>query len=264
MPVNKRTVTTPDEFDADAFSQAAIALHVSSSGEYAGQSPHAHRKGQLILSLRGAVSCEVEDALWLVPPGHAVWVPGEIPHSCRVTKNAETCFLFIEPGAAAMPETCCALAISPLVRELVLFLAEQEHVYSPDSKTARLAAVLLEHIPDVPVRALHLPVSDHPKIRAMAETLFKYPDDRKTLKEWAVHLAISERSLARLIKNATGLSFGRWRQQLHLMIALSHLAEGQPVQRVAGTLGYDSVSAFITMFRKALGKSPTQYFSSLN
>jgi AraC-like DNA-binding protein len=67
-----------------------------------------------------------------------------------------------------------------------------------------------------------------------------------------------------LIKNATGISFGRWRQQLHLMIALSHLAEGQSVQHVAGALGYDSVSAFITMFRKALGKSPTQYFSSLN
>ncbi|TPD93583.1 AraC family transcriptional regulator [Pantoea vagans] len=264
MPVNKKPVTSPDEFNADAFCQAALALHVSSSGEYAGQSPHAHRKGQLILSLRGAVSCEVEDALWLVPPGHAVWVPGEIPHSCRVTKNAETCFLFIEPGGAAMPETCCTLAISPLVRELVLFLAEQEHAYLPDSKTARLAAVLLEHIPDVPVKALHLPVSCHPKIRTMAERLFKDPDDRRTLKEWAAGLATSERSLARLIKTATGLSFGRWRQQLHLMIALSHLAEGLSVQRVAGMLGYDSVSAFITMFRKALGKSPTQYFSSLN
>ncbi len=264
MPVNKKTVTSPEDFNADAFSQAAIALHVSSSGEYAGQSPHTHRKGQLILSLRGAVSCEVEDALWLVPPGHAVWVPGEIPHSCRITKNADTCFLFIEPGAAVMPEICCTLAITPLVRELVLYLAEQGQVYSPDSKTARLAAVLLEHIPDVPVKALHLPVSDHPKIRKMAEALFNEPDDRRTLKQWAAHLAISERSLARRIKEATGMSFGRWRQQLHLMIALSHLAEGQSVQRVAGMLGYDSVSAFITMFRKALGKSPTQYFSSLN
>lgn len=264
MPVNKKPVTSPEEFDADAFTQPAIALHVSSSGEYAGQSPHAHRKGQLILSLRGAVSCKVQDALWLVPPGHAVWVPGEIPHSCRVTKNAETCFLFIEPGAAAMPEACCTLAITSLVRELVLFLAEQEHAYSPDSKNARLAAVLLEHIPDVPVKALHLPVSDHPKIRNMAEALFNEPDDRRTLKQWAAHLVTSERSLARLIKEATGMSFGRWRQQLHLMIALSHLAEGQSVQRVAGTLGYDSVSAFITMFRKALGKSPTQYFVSLN
>jgi len=264
MPVNKKPVTSPDEFNADAFSQAAIALHVSSSGEYAGQSPHAHRKGQLIISLRGAVSCEVKDALWLVPPGHAVWVPGETPHSCRVTKNADTCFLFIEPGAAAMPEICCTLAIASLVRELVLYLAEQGLAYSPDSKTARLAAVLLEQISDKPVEALHLPVSDHPKIRNMAEALFNDPDDRRTLKQWAAHLVTSERSLARLIKEATGMSFGHWRQQLHLMIALSHLAEGQSVQRVAGTLGYDSVSAFITMFRKALGKSPTQYFSSLD
>lgn len=62
-----------------------------------------------------------------------------------------------------MPEICCTIAVTPLVRELVLYLAEQEHTYSPDSKTARLAAVLLEHIPDVPVEALHLPVSDHPK-----------------------------------------------------------------------------------------------------
>ncbi|TPG60782.1 AraC family transcriptional regulator [Ewingella americana] len=98
----------------------------------------------------------------------------------------------------------------------------------------------------------------------MADALFKNPGDRRTLKQWALRLAISERSLARLVKNATGMSFGRWRQQLHLMIALNHLAEGKSVQSVAGTLGYDSVSAFITMFRKALGKSPTHYFSSLN
>lgn len=95
-----------------------------------------------------------------------------------------------------MPEICCTIAVTPLVRELVLYFAEQEHTYSPDSKTARLAAVLLEHIPDVPVEALHLPVSDHPKIRIMAEALFNEPDDRRTLKQWAAHLAISERSLA--------------------------------------------------------------------
>ena len=182
MPNNRKLVSSPEEFDADAFSQAALALHVSSTGEYDGMSPHAHRKGQLILSLHGAVSCEVQDALWMVPPGHAVWVPGEIPHSCRVTKNADTCFLFIEPGAAAMPENCCTLAVTSLVRELILFLAEQEHAYSPDSKTARLAAVLLEYIPDAPVEALHLPVSRHPKIRQMADALFKNPGDRRDRK----------------------------------------------------------------------------------
>ncbi|EKK4081623.1 AraC family transcriptional regulator [Cronobacter dublinensis] len=264
MPGHKKVVSSPDDFDADIFSQPAIALQAVPTQEYSGITPHAHRKGQLILSLHGAVSCEVKDALWLVPPRHAVWIPGNTPHRCRVTQNARTCFLFIEPGAAVMPETCCTVAITPLVRELILYLAEQDPSYSPDGKTSRLATVLLEQIPGTPVKALHLPVSDHPKISHMAEALFADPGDRTTLQQWAVRLATSERSLARVVQSATGMSFGRWRQQLHLMIALNHLAEGKSVQNVAGTLGYDSVSAFITMFRKALGKSPTHYFASLN
>ncbi|WP_204355578.1 MULTISPECIES: AraC family transcriptional regulator [Marinomonas] len=225
--------------------------------------PHHHRKGQLILSLHGAVSCEVQDALWLVPPQHAVWIPSGTPHSCRITQNASTCFLFIEPSAAVMPDACCTLAITPLVRELILHLAEQEPTYPSEGKTARLVAVLLEQLSDAPLKELHLPISDHPKIRHIADALFADPSDRNTLRQWAARLATSERSLARLVENATGLSFGRWRQQLHLMVALSQLAEGKSVQSVAGTLGYDSVNAFITMFKKALGKSPTQYFSSL-
>lgn len=264
MPYHKKVVSSPDEFDADSFPQPAIALQAVQAQEYSGITPHSHRKGQLILSLYGAVSCEVQNALWLVPPRHAVWIPGNMLHRCQVTQNARSCFLFVEPSAAVMPEICCTVAITPLVRELILYLAAEAPCYSPESKTSRLAAVLLEQIPGSPVEALHLPISDHPKIRHMAEALFADPGDRTTLKQWAARLATSERSLARLMQGTTGMSFGRWRQQLHLMIALNHLAEGQSVQRVSGTLGYDSVSAFITMFKKAFGKSPTQYFASLN
>jgi AraC-like DNA-binding protein len=263
MPDFKKTVSSPEDFDSDEFMQAAVALQIEPDLKHSGVRPHHHRKGQLILSLHGAVSCEVQDALWLVPPQHAVWIPSGTPHSCRITQNASTCFLFIEPSAAVMPDTCCTLAITPLVRELVLHLAEQDPAYPSEGKIARLVAVLLEQLSDAPLKELHLPISDHPKIRHIADALFADPSDRTTLRQWAARLATSERSLARLVENATGLSFGRWRQQLHLMIALSQLAEGKSVQSVAGNLGYDSVNAFITMFKKALGKSPTQYFSSL-
>ncbi|WP_425611679.1 helix-turn-helix domain-containing protein [Xanthomonas citri] len=74
---------------------------------------------------------------------------------------------------------------------------------------------------------------------------------------------MSDRSLARLVQRETGLSFGRWRQQWHLIVALRQLTEGAAVQQVAGNLGYDSVTAFITMFKKMLGKPPAQYFASL-
>jgi len=59
----------------------------------------------------------------------------------------------------------------------------------------------------------------------------------------------------------TGLTFGKWRQQLHLIIALQELASGVSVQNVAAKLGYESVNAFITMFSKAMGSTPAHYFA---
>ncbi|BBC74012.1 hypothetical protein AEB_P3144 [Altererythrobacter sp. B11] len=75
-------------------------------------------------------------------------------------------------------------------------------------------------------------------------------------------VAMSERSLARLMVRETGLTFGRWRQQLHLVVALRELAGGSPVQTVSSSLGYESVNAFITMFKKATGSTPARYFGS--
>ncbi len=59
----------------------------------------------------------------------------------------------------------------------------------------------------------------------------------------------------------TGMSFGRWRQQLHLLIALQRLDQGASVQTVALDLGYEGASAFVTMFRKAMGKPPARYLA---
>lgn len=60
------------------------------------------------------------------------------------------------------------------------------------------------------------------------------------------------------------MTFGRWRQQLQLIIALRSLAAGATVQKVSGDLGYESVSAFITMFKKALGTSPAKYLKNFD
>lgn len=43
------------------------------------------------------------------------------------------------------------------------------------------------------------------------------------------------------------------------MLAVQWLRQGASVQRVADDLGYESVTGFILMFRKVLGKPPAQY-----
>lgn len=42
-------------------------------------------------------------------------------------------------------------------------------------------------------------------------------------------------------------------------MAIQQLTEGASVEKTAWDLGYESVTAFITMFKKAVGTSPGRY-----
>jgi len=87
------------------------------------------------------------------------------------------------------------------------------------------------------------------------------PTDRASLDLWADKANVSKRSLGRLMNQETGMSFGRWRQQLSVVLAVQWLADGTPMQRVAADLGYESVPSFVTMFRKVLGTAPARYMA---
>lgn len=252
-----------DGYEPDSQYAAAEAFRVQVVEDEQFIPEHQHRKGQLILALHGAITCEVENAMWMVPPHYAVWIPGKLPHSNRATPGARLCFLFIEPGVAAMPEHCCTLKISPLVRELILTMAERNPGQYEDPALQRLIQVLFDELPQQPQQQLQLPVSAHPKIRMMVERMAAEPAVWQTLGQWASHFAMSERNLARLVVKETGLSFRRWRHQLQLILALQGLIRGQTVQQAAHALGYDSTTAFITMFRKGLGQTPGRYLNGL-
>ena len=89
------------------------------------------------------------------------------------------------------------------------------------------------------------------------------PSAPGTVESWARHVGLSERTLARLLTQETGMSFGRWRQQARLLRALELLASGDKIIDIALTLGYESPSAFTTMFRKQFGQTPSQFFETV-
>lgn len=123
----------------------------------------------------------------------------------------------------------------------------------------RLIQVLLTELSRMPVTGVRLPVSSDARLQSVAESIIGASTVRKGLSDWARYIGMSRRSLARLVVKETGLSFGRWRQQLLLVIAIQKLSDGVSVQQTAWDLGYESVTAFITMFKKALGTSPGKY-----
>ena len=52
------------------------------------------------------------------------------------------------------------------------------------------------------------------------------------------------------------MTFPRWRTQLRLHLALRLLAEGLPVTTVGHRCGWSTTSAFVDVFRRALGHTP--------
>ncbi|VEA71648.1 AraC-like ligand binding domain [Serratia rubidaea] len=99
--------------------------------------PHRHHKAQLIYTARGMLRCEVENGLWLVPPQCALWMPGNVLHSARGTGATECYALFVDAAAAGdLPDSCCTLTISPLLRELLLAASRFTPLYDQQGPKA--------------------------------------------------------------------------------------------------------------------------------
>ena len=223
---------------------------------------HRHDKSELLVSFRGILSCELEDGLWMVPPQSAIWVPGGVVHNVQIAGTVEGYVVFIEPRIAAnLPSKCCTISVTPLLRELLIRAARFPLLYPEEGMESHLVRLLLDEIAALPIGTLHLPMPADPRLRKIARMMMDDPADRGTMQTWAARVGLSERTLARLLTRETGLGFGRWRRQLHLMLAVKWLGTGSSVQQVADGLGYESAGSFVTMFRKALGTSPGRYMA---
>lgn len=262
MRFSNGTSLPPNDFNPDEVPRSVLVfgLDLVTGGFELGF--HTHRKAQLFFMERGEMTCEASHALWVVPPQSALWIPGDTSHRLKGHAPLEGFGLFVEPEAVAtLPRECCTVSVSPLLRELLLRAAALPMLYPLDGPEARLMTVLLDELVAAQVEDLRLPMPSDARLRRLVEMLTAHPADGSTLTDWAKRIGVGERTLSRLLVQETGMSFGRWRQQLHIILALQWLARGASVQSVAIDLGYESASSFVTMFRKARGMSPARYMA---
>lgn len=223
--------------------------------------PHDHRKAQLLYVVSGVLTVMAAGGIWTVPPNCALWIPGSVSHNGRASGHIKVSSLYVDPKlAASLPSQCGIIFVQPLLRELIhRFDATSE---LDAQREARLIAVLLDELKSAPLEPIHLPMPQDRRLRRLADAMLETPAARLTINEWGARVGASSRTLSRLFQRETGMSFVRWRQQLHIGLALQRLAAGEPVTMIAGDLGYESVSAFIAMFRRMLGTTPARYFDA--
>jgi AraC-like DNA-binding protein len=228
---------------------------------------HTHTWSQLICAHQGVITVHTARGSWVVPPERGVWVPAGMTHSIEMSGQVSMRSLYFAPslerGLARkrFPKTCSVVEVSPLLRELIAH-ASGAGAAALDRNIpvqARLIAVILDQISALAEVPLQLSVPRDASAARAAEILRTDPGDPRSLDRLARETGASKRTLERRFRTETGMGLGRWRQQLRLLHALRLLAEGQPVTSVALEVGYQSTSAFISMFKKAMGSTPFQY-----
>jgi AraC-like DNA-binding protein len=199
-------------------------------------------QGQLFTVESGVVSLQTERGLWVIPAGHVGWVPSLHVHG-----------MVQEWSRGLMPPEPKVVSLTPLLQGLLTEM--------PLSDNEPYLQVFADAFARKPLPALFLPMPSDPRLLAMTTQLVQNPANDADLDAWASNTGIPRRTLTRRFLKETGLSFAQWRQQMRLLLALEQLADGEALAVVAQKVGYQSVSAFIQVFRRALGITPKALFS---
>ncbi len=222
---------------------------------------HFHDRDQLVYASRGVMTVRTGESTWVVPTRRAVWIPASVPHTITMSGVVAMRTLYLKPRLArSLPRRCCVVHVSALLKELIHHAC---NVGSLDKKIpwqGHLIHVILHQLEAIRLVALQLPNPADPRAQRLARILLDNPGDRRTLNDLSKAAGASKRTIERLFQDDIGMTFAKWRQQLRLMQAMLLLAEGAKVTHAALESGYSTPSAFISMFRKALGTSPTLYF----
>ncbi|MCR4266635.1 helix-turn-helix transcriptional regulator [Nitratireductor sp. ZSWI3] len=143
-----------------------------------------------------------------------------------------------------------------MLKELLRKIGEYR---TGDARSGRLVAVLQDELSAVSPSPLAMPWPADPRLCRIAETLLVDPADARGLHQWSMAAGMSRRTFCRQFRAETGLSFIEWRQQARLARAVELLRAGESVTATAMAVGYESVSAFVALFRARLGSPPRNF-----
>lgn len=229
--------------------------------------PHEHDWGQLVFSLEGAVRVQAEHQgltqAFVVPPTRAVWIPPGVRHAVTALSEAELRTLYVHAEAAAELARddaaawagCRVLEVSPLARELVRELAQDQPAREPV-----LNPLLLDELRRAAPLALGLTLPHDRRLRRLCEALLADPSQQRSLAAAAREVGASERQLSRLFRQELGCSWRQWREQALLAEALRLAEAGRSMAAIAEQLGYATPSAFGAMVKRSVGRSARAFF----
>lgn len=225
---------------------------------------HSHQVGQLSVPKNGIMYITVEDKLYLVPTHRAIFIPKNTKH-CVYKTGCHTIIeniYFQDNSFPILPDTVKIFQLSVLATCLITRLCQTSKENLSSLKTTHVLAVLLDElIEGKQPLSYEIIMPQNEDLVTVFNHMMTVRDALPSLEDCAKLVHLSSRTLQRKIKQELNIHFILWRQQIIFAKALALLAVHKKTAMVAYKLGYNSESAFISMFKKMSGeKRPSDLF----
>ncbi len=218
---------------------------------------HSHPFGQLSLQRVGTTVFSTEDGERFMTPGRLCWIPPEFMHGFYSPGRMEGLSAFIPPEeSVAMPKRITIFRTNPFIDALMQKMAEAEE---GSTQIQHIWWVVVDELSTATPDELYLPAPKDVKLREMTDFLASNPAENFPVQYWAERLHMAERTLIRRFRAETGMTIVQWRQHARVMAAIKLLTAGESVTQAALAAGYDSLSAFIAVFKQVTGELPSQF-----
>ena len=223
---------------------------------------HDHAEQQLLYPSSGLLIVSTTHGSWVVPPQRAVWLPAAVAHAHQAygaTQVRTVAFpVDVNPLGLTQPTV---LSVSRLLRELIIAITDDPARRGEEQHD--LKRVALHQLKPAPALQFHLPQPGDERLRDVTAILAEDPGSDRTLAELGRAVGAGERTLSRLFRAETGMTFPQWRAQLRLHHSLTLLASGLSVTATAVACGYSTPSAFTAAFHATFGTTPGTYRKDL-
>ncbi|MBR9828898.1 MAG: AraC family transcriptional regulator [Oceanospirillales bacterium] len=243
-----------DPFDVDELTQPVVGIASRLVQHDSGW--HSHGRGQLLFTFAGSLRIRLPNATSILPPIRVAWIPPGTPHRVTIRSEVEYRSIYLDGAyGTSLFAGAAIVTMTPLLREVFERISLQSFDTDWSEGSARnLLAVCLDELSTARHEPMFLKVPSDPRLSSL--DLEELPPELKSL---SLQTGASARTITRIFRRETGMTYQAWRQNWRLLRAVDLLASGHSVTYVAFELGFASDSAFIAFFRQLTGETPRRY-----
>lgn len=244
------------QFDPDQLSSSVVGIAADVGTHDSGM--HQHNKGQLLYAPSGCMSFSLLDSLSVLPPTKAVWIPPNTEHRAMMTNVVAYRSLYFDTAKFKAPDKLTIIEVNELLKALINTMALWQWD-KPEHEMTYYTQLFWQEFSLAKRERFELPLPNDRRLNRLMQQLSQDGFLLPELNQLANCVGASSKTISRIFKVQTGMSYQEWKQQWRVLKSIELLCQNSPVSDVAHRMDFSSDSAFIAFFRKQTGQTPLTF-----